>query len=442
MALVKDQVRIVQLSLVGSVLCNLLLILGMSFVVGGLRYREQIYNSTVTQMSACLLSLSVISLLLPTVFHATFNSVATANHEVLQVSRGTSVVLMMVYFLYLFFQLKSHSFVYVPTPQHVIERETVPGLAAQYFHSSSTRGSSLEHGDDSRSQPVAPRTRAEGTNNEASGTSPDDHAAQGISAGDSSTDIEPPIEMAELELQDVASKKNNDNDNDANKGHGQMAHDRSAFSNHDSHCPPRCTDFALASHTEEARGEAPRNSEMHDDDVHEEPTTSRRTAILLLVASTGLVALCAEFMVDSIDDIVADENSEPGSGGISEAFIGLILLPIVGNAAEHITAVTVAFKNKMDLAMGVALGSSIQIALFVTPFMVILGWAMGKDDMSLFFSLFETGRRPVVSQLHHHCRRRFFLAQYECCELAGGRGISDTLQEENRQCFKSGSGKG
>lgn len=64
-------------------------------------------------------------------------------------------------------------------------------------------------------------------------------------------------------------------------------------------------------------------------------------------------------------------------------------MPIVGNAAEHITAVAVAGKNKMDLAIGVALGSSIQIALFVTPIIVLLGWCL-NTEMSLYFSLFET----------------------------------------------------
>jgi Ca2+:H+ antiporter len=74
---------------------------------------------------------------------------------------------------------------------------------------------------------------------------------------------------------------------------------------------------------------------------------------------------------------------------VSEAFIGLIILPIVGNAAEHVTAVTVAAKNKMDLAIGVAVGSSIQIALFVTPVVVLLGWIL-NTEMSLYFNLFET----------------------------------------------------
>lgn len=109
---------------------------------------------------------------------------------------------------------------------------------------------------------------------------------------------------------------------------------------------------------------------------------SRTSAVVLLVFSTGLVAVCADFLVDSIDDLVQ-------STGVSQAFIGLIILPIVGNAAEHVTAVTVASKNKMDLAIGVALGSSIQIALFVTPVIVLLGWCI-HTDMSLYFSLFET----------------------------------------------------
>lgn len=93
-ALSKNEIRIVQASLLGSILANLLLILGMCFLIGGLRFREQIYNSTVTQMSACLLSLAVMNLLLPTAFHASFSSSQAdkATSAVLKVSRGTSMV--------------------------------------------------------------------------------------------------------------------------------------------------------------------------------------------------------------------------------------------------------------------------------------------------------------------------------------------------------------
>ena len=117
-------------------------------------------------------------------------------------------------------------------------------------------------------------------------------------------------------------------------------------------------------------------------DQQAEPDMSRTAAVVLLLCSTALVAVCAEFLVDAIPDMIA-------SSSVSEAFIGLIILPIVGNAAEHVTAVSVATKNKMDLAIGVSVGSSIQIAIFVTPLVVILGWCMGKD-MSLYFTLFET----------------------------------------------------
>lgn len=114
----------------------------------------------------------------------------------------------------------------------------------------------------------------------------------------------------------------------------------------------------------------------------ETPQLSKWVALFTLAASTALVAICAEFMVDSIDAITA-------GGSVSRTFVGLILLPIVGNAAEHATAVTVACKDKMDLAIGVAVGSSMQIALLVIPFAVILGWIMGKDDMNLAFDGFQ-----------------------------------------------------
>jgi len=74
---------------------------------------------------------------------------------------------------------------------------------------------------------------------------------------------------------------------------------------------------------------------------------------------------------------------------LPSSFIGLILLPIVGNAAEHVTAVSAAAKGKMDLALSVAVGSATQIALFVVPFSVIVGWIVDVP-MSLDFRIFET----------------------------------------------------
>jgi Ca2+:H+ antiporter len=125
------------------------------------------------------------------------------------------------------------------------------------------------------------------------------------------------------------------------------------------------------------------DEEQQDSDEAEEPRIlSPISAGVALLLVTLLVAICAEYLVGSIESVVK-------STGISRTFIGLILLPIVGNAAEHVTACIVAAKGKMDLAIGVAIGSSLQIALFVTPALVMLGWAI-HQDMSLQFQGFET----------------------------------------------------
>ena len=122
------------------------------------------------------------------------------------------------------------------------------------------------------------------------------------------------------------------------------------------------------------------NAEKEDDEI-KKPQLTIWGAIITLGFSTALVAFCSEFMVDSISDVTA-------SGTVSTTFVGLILLPIVGNAAEHATAVTAAFKDEMSLAINVAIGSSIQIALLVLPFVIVLDWIIGQDCMTLYFNTF------------------------------------------------------
>ncbi|KAM7216136.1 Sodium/calcium exchanger domain containing protein [Rhypophila decipiens] len=547
-ALVKDEIRIVQASLVGSILANLLLILGMSFFLGGLRFREQIYNSTVTQMSSCLLSLSVTSLLLPTAFHASFHNLETANFKVLEVSRGTSVVLLLVYLLYLVFQLRSHSYMYESTPQEVIERESVPGPAAQYFHPSppsSSRSSSsqsdtdgslpsdsrrrrrmkrmMKRGKKSRksspgSSKIPGPSRTHGGSRAATPDLQDPKPPRRITLVDSPITMTPITTPGTVCAEDPMEKfgtsegrkkqSTRSEHQRPNQMHGGLIGEKAvvekalpSVTSAGAVFSPRRVDFALGSNIEaqqplgrprpfslrslrpptnaftaspinpfavasaaacgvvdsssepktnlkrsrtlpagrrppattttrtatgaitphkdsrkrsrtlptttpndsiafQANCQVPGSTdpphdndnttaEGDDDENEKQHQTSITTAIILLLISTGLVAVCAEFMVDSIDAIVTTNQSSSSGGGISEAFIGLILLPIVGNAAEHVTAVSVALKNKMDLAIGVALGSSIQIALFITPLVVLIGWILGKD-MSLFFTLFET----------------------------------------------------
>jgi len=113
------------------------------------------------------------------------------------------------------------------------------------------------------------------------------------------------------------------------------------------------------------------------------PTLSPISSTLVLMGSTLIVAQLSELMVGSIEEVSEDY-------GLPKAFIGLILLPIVGNAAEHMTAVSAAFKGKMDLAIGVAVGSSTQIALLVVPLSIMIGWYY-DEPMSLNFGTFYTG---------------------------------------------------
>ena len=285
MALKNGEIRIVQSSMLGSILSNTLLVLGCCFIAGGIKQSEQVFNTTVASTMSSLMAVASASLIIPATLYAVMSRSSPEksredNIEVL--SRGTSIILLILYVLYLFFQLKTHN---------------------KYFDGSS--------------------------------------------------------EDTEAQNQPQSQEQNQPNGIGPSTNHQQ--------SNGDQAQPN--------SESREGGGES------HG----EEPQILRPwAAVLWLVGVTILVAVCAEYLVDSIDSIVA-------STGISKTFIGLILLPIVGNAAEHVTAVVVSYKNKMDLAIGVSIGSSMQIALLVTPFLVILGWIMNIDPpMTLRFETFET----------------------------------------------------
>ncbi|CCH45353.1 Vacuolar cation/proton exchanger 5 [Wickerhamomyces ciferrii] len=254
-ALKENQVRIVQASMLGSILSNLLLVLGCCFIAGGWNRLQQTFNQTVAQTMSSLLALATAGLLIPAAFHASIpKSEQYLNDEkILALSRGASIVLLVIYVLFLVFQLKTHK---------------------QLF--------------------------------------------EGAIEEEQSDDVE------RAQNQNIAAGSKDE----------------------------------------------------------EESSLSTVSSLVLLFILTVVVSVCADYLVGSIDDIVE-------TSGLSKTFIGLIVIPIVGNAAEHVTAVVVAVKDKMDLAIGVAVGSSLQIALFVTPFMVLVGWAIDVP-MSLYFSTFET----------------------------------------------------
>jgi Ca2+:H+ antiporter len=111
------------------------------------------------------------------------------------------------------------------------------------------------------------------------------------------------------------------------------------------------------------------------------PHWSVRTAVIVLTAATLAIVFLSEVLVGSAEAVVANYN-------ISEFFLGIILIPLIGNVAEHMVAVQFAAKNKMDLSVEIAVSSSLQIALFVAPLLVFISLAMG-NPMQLIFNQFE-----------------------------------------------------
>ncbi|KAL9085847.1 MAG: hypothetical protein Q9159_004512, partial [Coniocarpon cinnabarinum] len=288
-ALVKGQITIVQTSLVGSILSNLLLVLGMCFALGGYNRPEQHFNMTVAQTACSLLILAGASLIIPTAFQK-FSDAPDAETRVNEpkLSRGTAIILLFVYACYLFFQLRTHVNVYnAPsekvTKQNLVRRNTA-GPNANEGNSNVTKGISTMG---------APSAAGAGGQLNAENVSQKDHA------------------------------------------------------------------------TQEDREE--------DEEDEEVPNLSTVGAIATLCGSTALIGVCSEYVVDNISEVASQNN-------VPLEFIGLILLPIVGNAAEHATAVTVAIKDKMDLSIGVAVGSSLQIALLVIPLSVVIGWIVGAKN--------------------------------------------------------------
>jgi Ca2+:H+ antiporter len=137
--------------------------------------------------------------------------------------------------------------------------------------------------------------------------------------------------------------------------------------------------FALKTHrhyfTGPTRGEA-------DGVEGSERTWSTGKALALLLAATALVAWMSEILVGSVEQAAA-------GFGMTGVFVGVIVVAIIGNAAEHSTAILAAVKDRMDLSVGIALGSSIQVALFVAPVLVLVSFVLGPKPMDLVFTLPE-----------------------------------------------------
>ena len=246
--------------------------LGCCLFIGGY-HRDCQFNATAASAMASLMAVASTSLVIPAALNFAYEDHDTADslRSILVLSRGTAIILLILYVFYLSFQLKTHSHLF-------------------------------EEGSDYPQTPQTPRS------------------ATG--------------EFIEKDKESIAG----------------------------------------------AQGGVIRPKEPPRETANEERILSPPAAIALLFIISLTIALCAEFLVSNIASVSL-------SLGIPSTFIGLILLPLIGNAAEYISAALAASRQKMDLAIGVALGSSLQVALFVTPMLVIVGWAIGVP-MSLSFEPF------------------------------------------------------
>jgi len=161
---------------------------------------------------------------------------------------------------------------------------------------------------------------------------------------------------------------------------------------------PRAGGHGTAAEVEAAEAE-------EEEEEHGEPWTTRKSIIALAVAGLA-VGLMSEILVDSITETAEKIN-------LSEFFIGAVVVAIVGNAAEHWVAVLVAAKNKMDLAVNIAVGSSAQIALFVAPVLVLCSFFLGPHPMPLVFNAFEIGgviiAVLIASQVTNHGESTWYM---------------------------------
>lgn len=469
-ALRKCELRVVQSSLIGSILSKLLLILGMCFFAGGMRFSQQDFNHTATQIHSSLLSISVGAVCLPAAFHfALTYSEADAEQagttldqqkqDLLKMSHSVSFLLLFIYFSYLLFQLWSHTHLYQDssTPSAKLPVAVSMRSMTSRVRLNSGKGMRRSHSQacsvgSAQSQQSIPIPTSRSAAQETEKASPVEEAPEtsfdladdpqyldACHQRSSSARVGPRDRQAylvspfgktsqvTLSVDEFGSTKGTDptirlvSDKERAMSHsgsgGHISESSSSsddFSDGDRRGRPSRMSELLSAYTTD-RGEVVRVLRRDDSkrsrkasvdvlDVHgrrdplgqdecrpdtplppaeaaeELPEMSWVMIIVLLTTVTVLVTIDAEWLVDSMDSL---------SPTLSKEWIGLILLPIVSSIAECVTAVNVSVKDQLTLSISVAVGSTIQTALFVIPFMVILGWILNKP-LALLFDPFET----------------------------------------------------
>ncbi|RPA87807.1 calcium/proton exchanger [Ascobolus immersus RN42] len=368
-ALLNGEVRIVQASMLGSILSNLLLVLGCCFAWGGRNRKEQKFDATLATTMSSLLAVSSASLLLPAVLYMTLpagDGKSSAFPMVLDLSRYSSFILVALYGAYLFFSLKTHNGYFERTIKNVVK---VPENAGGTYDVEEQVSEESEEDKDEHWEELWV------TKDQLDYLTPVLHAEDR-----EKVESKPRSRPASREA--VIANYGSNGPSASSSVNGSNGTTRTNTG--DSTMP-----LKTANETTPLKAfEAPKIEALKKSGKFTKVRIPARhlrpiPALVLLFISTVLVSVCADYLVDAIDPFV---KSTPW---LSKTFIGLIIIPIVGNAAEHFTAVIAAGKDKMNLAVTVAVGSSLQIALGLTPLLVLVGWAMGQP-MSLYFQPFET----------------------------------------------------
>ncbi|TEB34773.1 hypothetical protein FA13DRAFT_1812004 [Coprinellus micaceus] len=399
-ALRKCELRVVQSSLVGSILGKLLLILGLCFFAGGLRFSEQGFDQTATQVHSSLLSISVGVPFTP------------RRRDILKMSHGVSIILITIYLSYLAFQLWSHTHLYqdnhnktssrLPATQNIsVEAEK----AAAYLsaRSKSTFQSFQNFADlDSlsirsptigRRAPPKPKRETSKRPHIASTFYPTPELGTDHPSNKSPT--RSPLGLKEARISRKWSRTNHGNENQAESSQQSREQaSKSPLTSPTSWSSPTSSRItwaeyggkgrqdnapSIATKVEEERMEIPTGNRS-EAKPRKEPELSWFLTVVLMLAVTAAVSITADWLVESMDGI---------SSTISKEWIALILLPAVSSVAECITAIRVSVKDELSLSVSVAIGSTIQTALLVVPLMVVLGWITNKP-LTLLMDPFES----------------------------------------------------
>lgn len=396
-ALRKCELRVVQSALIGSILSKLLLILGMCFFAGGLKFSEQGFDQTTTQIHSSLLSISVGVLLLPAVYHFALDdeigksSRVQQRKSILSMSHGVSIVLMIIYFAYLLFQFWSHTHLYQDVKQNsnrlsvripinsrfLSERRSMDHQRTSSESSFSRRSLTFISTMSSRLstfQKPSPKNTPLQSASEVTLTS-------GIPSR--TVDITERSASPNMTVRLVAEPSYDSDFINSNEAHGSSA-SRTNWKLSNRASTITCSTYQCSSPEPMSAIDplptANPNVSASSNESSKEPRLSWTMTMLLLILVTVTVAFIAEELVESMDGI---------SGTISKQWVGLILLPAVSSIAECVTAMNVSVRDQLSLSISVAVNSTIQTTLFVIPLMVTLGWVMNRP-LVLLFDPFES----------------------------------------------------